>query len=160
MAARAAVTRQVKPLLSGDSLDAKVRVLSLYKAWYRHIPFMVKDFHFPRDVDQCRDVLRWEWWEKPIPRISQLSHCRKEFRSKAAVKDIRVIDMLVVKVNSTTIIWPNILQIFYFRVNRTWKKLWNTGSRIITSWTSGSGMMLLRRNPKTLFQSSLTVTNN
>jgi len=79
MAARAAVTRQVKPLLSGDALDAKVRVLSLYKAWYRHIPFMVKDFHFPRDVDQCRDVLR------------------KEFRSKAAVKDIRVIDMLVVK---------------------------------------------------------------
>lgn len=33
-----------------------------------------------------------------------MPHCRKEFRSKAAVKDIRVIDMLVVKVNSTTII--------------------------------------------------------
>ena len=54
----AAVTRSVRPLLSMDSVDARVRVLSLYKAWYRHIPFMVKDFHFPRDVDQCRDVLR------------------------------------------------------------------------------------------------------
>ena len=54
----AAVTRQVRPLLSMDSLDARVRVLSLYKAWYRHIPFMVKDFHFPRNVDQCRVVLR------------------------------------------------------------------------------------------------------
>ena len=60
MASRVAVvTRQVKPLLSSDSQDAKVRVLSLYKAWYRHIPFMCKDFSLPRNVDQCRDVLRW-----------------------------------------------------------------------------------------------------
>jgi len=75
----AAVTRQVRPLLSMDSLDARVRVLSLYKAWYRHIPFMVKDFHFPRDVDQCRVVLR------------------REFRKNAGVRDVRVIDMLVIK---------------------------------------------------------------
>ena len=54
----ATVTRTVRPLLSMDKVDARVRVLSLYKAWYRHIPFMVKDFHFPRSVDQCRDVLR------------------------------------------------------------------------------------------------------
>ena len=54
----ATVTRTVRPLLSMDKVDARVRVLSLYKAWYRHIPFMVKDFHFPRNVDQCRDVLR------------------------------------------------------------------------------------------------------
>jgi len=80
MASRAAVvTRQVKPLLSVTPKDAKVRVLSLYKAWYRHIPFMVKDFHFPKDVDQCRNALR------------------AEFRKKAAVKDIRVIDMLVIQ---------------------------------------------------------------
>ena len=58
----AAVTRTVRPLLSMDSVDARVRVLSLYKAWYRHIPFMVKDFHFPRDVHQCRDVLRYTYF--------------------------------------------------------------------------------------------------
>lgn len=40
---------------------------------------MVKDFHFPRNVDQCRDVLR------------------SEFRKQAGVRDIRVIDMLVIK---------------------------------------------------------------
>ena len=59
MASRAAiVTRQVKPLLSSDSQDAKIRVLSLYKAWYRHIPFMCKDFSLPKNVDQCKDALR------------------------------------------------------------------------------------------------------
>ena len=61
MASRAAlVTRQVKPLLSTDCQDAKIRVLSLYKAWYRHIPFMCKDFSLPRNVDQCRGALRSE----------------------------------------------------------------------------------------------------
>ena len=72
MAARAVVTRQVslvvisspvlrlnccsqvKPLISGDNLDARVRVLSLYKAWYRHIPFMVKDFELPRNEAECK----------------------------------------------------------------------------------------------------------
>ena len=45
---------QVKPLISADNLDARVRVLSLYKAWYRHIPFMVKDFELPRNEAQCK----------------------------------------------------------------------------------------------------------
>jgi len=79
MSARAVVTRQVKPLISVDSSDARVRVLSLYKAWYRHIPFMVKDFDLPRDVGQCRTVLR------------------QQFKKNAALRDIRVIDMHVVK---------------------------------------------------------------
>merc|ERR1712173_95423 len=68
-----------KPLISMDSSDARVRVLSLYKAWYRHIPFMVKDFDLPRDTAQCRAVLR------------------DQFKKNAGVRDIRVIDMHVVK---------------------------------------------------------------
>jgi len=79
MAARAVATRQVKPLISMDSADARVRVLSLYKAFYRHIPFMVKDFELPRDTAQCRAVLR------------------EQFKKNAGVRDIRVIDMHVVK---------------------------------------------------------------
>lgn len=35
-------TRQVKPLLSLDKLEARRRVLSLYKAWYRQIPYVGK----------------------------------------------------------------------------------------------------------------------
>ena len=32
--------KQVRPLLSADNAEAKKRVLNLYKAWYRHIPYM------------------------------------------------------------------------------------------------------------------------
>lgn len=35
-------TRQVKPLLSLDKLEARRRVLNLYKAWYRQIPYVGK----------------------------------------------------------------------------------------------------------------------
>ena len=34
--------RQVKPILSQDKTEAKRRVLNLYKAWYRQIPFVCK----------------------------------------------------------------------------------------------------------------------
>lgn len=43
MAAREPVKRviqQVRPILSVDRDEARRRVLSLYKAWYRTIPFM------------------------------------------------------------------------------------------------------------------------
>ena len=32
--------RQVKPILSLDRADARRRVLNLYKAWYRQIPYI------------------------------------------------------------------------------------------------------------------------
>ncbi len=35
-------TRQVKPLLSLDKVEARRRVLNLYKAWYRQIPYVGK----------------------------------------------------------------------------------------------------------------------
>jgi len=81
MAARSAVqvTKQVKPLVSSTSTEARVRVLSLYKAWYRHIPFMVRDFDMPPTIDDCRLTLR------------------NNFKKNAHVKDLRVIDMLVIK---------------------------------------------------------------
>ena len=46
MAAKGALQtglKQVKPILSTNKLEAKRRVLNLYKAWYRHIPFMGKN---------------------------------------------------------------------------------------------------------------------
>jgi len=79
MAARQVVTRQVKPLISLDPSDARIRVLSLYKAWYRHIPFMCKDFDLPRSENQCRAVLR------------------KSFKQNAGLRDIKLIDMHVIK---------------------------------------------------------------
>merc|ERR1719482_472 len=73
------MTRQVKPLISADAGDARIRVLSLYKAWYRHIPFMVKDFDLPRSENQCREVLR------------------STFKKNAGIRDTRLIDMYVIK---------------------------------------------------------------
>lgn len=36
------VGRQVKPLLSLDKTEARRRVLNLYKAWYRQLPYVCK----------------------------------------------------------------------------------------------------------------------
>lgn len=36
--------RQVKPLLSVDKGEARRRVVTLYKAWYRQIPYIRKFF--------------------------------------------------------------------------------------------------------------------
>merc|ERR1712203_924034 len=69
----------VKPLVSSDTGEARLRVLSLYKAWCRHIPIMCKDFDIPRTEAQCQAALR------------------KEFLKNARVRDIRVVDMLVIK---------------------------------------------------------------
>lgn len=45
MAGREAVKRtvqQVRPILSIDKEEARKRVLNLYKAWYRQIPYIGK----------------------------------------------------------------------------------------------------------------------
>ncbi|KAF4519749.1 hypothetical protein B566_EDAN010342 [Ephemera danica] len=77
-AARTAI-KQVRPILSVDRGEARKRVLNLYKAWYRQIPYVVLDYDIPKSVEQCRAKLR------------------EEFNKHRHVTDIRVIDMLVIK---------------------------------------------------------------
>merc|ERR1712142_263599 len=72
-------TRQVKPLLSLDADEARVRVLSLYRAWYRQIPSMVQKFDLPVNEDQLKAKLK------------------EEFIKNAHLKDVRVIDMKVIQ---------------------------------------------------------------
>jgi NADH dehydrogenase (ubiquinone) 1 alpha subcomplex subunit 6 len=72
----------VKPLLSLDNNEARLRVRSLYKAWWRFIPTMVDRYELPMNTEACRKQLR------------------KKFEANSGIKDIRVIDMLVVKVKS------------------------------------------------------------
>lgn len=105
MAGREAVKtafKQVKPILSTDKEEARKRVLNLYRAWYRQVPYIgefwhffplvmsslvyifflcstVKDFDIPKSEKQVRDKLK------------------EEFLKNKDVKDIRVIDMLVIK---------------------------------------------------------------
>ncbi|XP_055526930.1 NADH dehydrogenase [ubiquinone] 1 alpha subcomplex subunit 6-like [Wyeomyia smithii] len=72
-------TRQVRPILSLDNQEARKRVISLYKSWYRQIPQTVHEFDIPKSVAQCRTKLR------------------EEFLRHRAVTDVRVIDMLIFK---------------------------------------------------------------
>ncbi|KAJ8917681.1 hypothetical protein NQ315_005128 [Exocentrus adspersus] len=71
--------KEVKPILSVDREEARKRVLNLYKAWYRQLPYIVKAYDIPKNVEQCRERLR------------------EEFTKHDHFPDIRVIDMLVIK---------------------------------------------------------------
>ncbi|CAB3221970.1 unnamed protein product [Arctia plantaginis] len=82
MAAKQAIqvgTKIVKPVLSTNHAEARLRVLSLYKAWYRQIPYIVKEFDIPKSENQCREKLK------------------ELFMTNKDVTDIRVIDLLVIK---------------------------------------------------------------
>jgi len=71
--------RQVKPILSLDKADARRRVLNLYRAWHRQLPYVVLDYDVPKTLEQLQQKLR------------------EEFLKNKHVQDIRVVDMLVIK---------------------------------------------------------------
>ena len=60
--------------------EARLRVLALYKAWHRQIPFICVEYDMPVNPKMCREKVK------------------EKFLANANVKDTRVIDMLVVKV--------------------------------------------------------------
>ena len=70
----------MKPLLSLDKDEARVRVLALYRAWYRQIPILF----------QYRDM--------PVTEESLRAKLKEEFLRNAHIKDVRVIDMKVIQV--------------------------------------------------------------
>ncbi|XP_057320791.1 NADH dehydrogenase [ubiquinone] 1 alpha subcomplex subunit 6 [Microplitis mediator] len=71
--------RQVKPVLSLNKAEAHRRVLNLYRAWYRQIPYIVMDYHIPKTEEDLKAKIREKFYE------------HKD------VRDIRVIDLLVIK---------------------------------------------------------------
>jgi len=73
--------KNLKPVLSNSTAEAKKRVLSLYKLWYRQVPYVVMDYDVPITVDIGRKRLR------------------QEFDKNKHLSDIRAIDLLVVKVS-------------------------------------------------------------
>ncbi|BFZ02699.1 hypothetical protein BsWGS_05738 [Bradybaena similaris] len=92
--------KHVKPILSVDRTEARRRVLNLYKAWYRQIPYTVKDLHIPITVEQGR------------------AKVRELFLKNKHVTDIRVIDMLVIKgqmdLVETASIWKQTSHVMMF----------------------------------------------
>ncbi|KAM3965182.1 NADH dehydrogenase [ubiquinone] 1 alpha subcomplex subunit 6 [Aphomia sociella] len=69
----------VRPIMSTNFCEAHRRVLGLYRAFYRYIPYIVKYFDIPKSEEDCR-------WK-----------IREYFYKNACVTDIRVIDILVIK---------------------------------------------------------------
>ncbi|EDO32511.1 predicted protein [Nematostella vectensis] len=68
-----------KPLLSTTPAEARRRVFNLYRAWWREIPHTVQAFALDISVKSGRNKVR------------------EEFMKNANVKDLRIIDMLVIK---------------------------------------------------------------
>ncbi|XP_047343257.1 NADH dehydrogenase [ubiquinone] 1 alpha subcomplex subunit 6 isoform X1 [Vespa velutina] len=75
----ARITRQARPILSSNHAEARKKVLALYRAWCRQIPFIVIDYDIPYTRKQCLEKLR------------------SEFLKNKYVTDVRVIDLLVIK---------------------------------------------------------------
>ncbi|KAK1134109.1 hypothetical protein K0M31_011891 [Melipona bicolor] len=71
--------KQVKPILSLTHVEARRKVITLYKTWYRQIPFIKANYILPVTKEECQQKLR------------------EEFYRHANVRDLRVIDMLLVK---------------------------------------------------------------
>ncbi|XP_017892336.1 NADH dehydrogenase [ubiquinone] 1 alpha subcomplex subunit 6 [Ceratina calcarata] len=71
--------KQVKPILSLTPIEARRRVITLYKAWYRQIPFIQYNYDLPKTSEDCKKKLR------------------EEFERYANVQDIRVIDSLLIR---------------------------------------------------------------
>lgn len=69
----------VKPVLSASKEEARHRVMALYRAWYRQIPYILHNEPYDVTEKQCRDKLR------------------EIFYNNAHIQDTRVIDMLVLK---------------------------------------------------------------
>ncbi|XP_049873912.1 NADH dehydrogenase [ubiquinone] 1 alpha subcomplex subunit 6-like [Pectinophora gossypiella] len=72
-------TMMVKPMLSLNRCEAHTRVLGLYRAFYRYIPYILKYFDIPKNQNDVRE------------KIKEL------FKKNAHVEDIRIIDTLVIK---------------------------------------------------------------
>ncbi|XP_039753514.1 NADH dehydrogenase [ubiquinone] 1 alpha subcomplex subunit 6-like [Pararge aegeria] len=68
-----------KPVLSADCCEAHRRVMSLYRAYFRFIPYLVRHMDIPKTPQDCRIKLR------------------EYFYKNACVTDLRVIDILVIK---------------------------------------------------------------
>ncbi|CAH8571490.1 unnamed protein product [Schistosoma rodhaini] len=72
--------KAARPILSRNHAEARRRVISLYRAWYRQLPFIPKEYSHS-SVDLTVPVLH--------------ARLREEFRKNKDIKDLRIIDLLI-----------------------------------------------------------------
>lgn len=71
--------REVKPFMSSNKAEARLRVLNLYRAWYRSIPKICHLYRLPVRPNSLKDRIK------------------DEFYRNSHVRDVRAVDYLVVK---------------------------------------------------------------
>ena len=77
---QAAAQGQVKPVLSLNREEAHRRVMNLYRAWYRQVPYILHQNP-----------------QLPVTEKQMYDKIRELFYQNRNVTDVRVIDMLVIK---------------------------------------------------------------
>ncbi|XP_026327095.1 NADH dehydrogenase [ubiquinone] 1 alpha subcomplex subunit 6-like [Hyposmocoma kahamanoa] len=95
MAARGTMAgcKIVRPVMSFDNCEAHTRVLGLYRAFYRIIPFIQEYYYMPKSEKDIKTMIR------------------SYFYANSHVEDVRVIDLLILKG------W-----IEYTEVDQTWQQ--------------------------------------
>ncbi|XP_039259005.1 NADH dehydrogenase [ubiquinone] 1 alpha subcomplex subunit 6-like [Styela clava] len=92
--------REIKPFMSNNRVEARLRVLNLYKTWYRAIPEICFIYRLPAPAETLRDRIK------------------EEFFKNSHVRDVRAIDYLVVKgrmeLQETMEMWKQTHHILYF----------------------------------------------
>ncbi|KOC70846.1 NADH dehydrogenase [ubiquinone] 1 alpha subcomplex subunit 6 [Habropoda laboriosa] len=92
--------RYVKPILSLTPGDCRNRVITLYKAWYRQIPYITALYDLPKTDADCRKKLK------------------EIFKRNAHLTDIRTIDILLIKgqmeLEETTNMWKPTCTLLYY----------------------------------------------
>ncbi|XP_013145373.1 PREDICTED: NADH dehydrogenase [ubiquinone] 1 alpha subcomplex subunit 6-like [Papilio polytes] len=71
--------RVARPVMSANMEQAHTRVIGLYRAFYRYIPYILKYFDIPKNHEDCRKKIR------------------ENFYRNKKVSDVRVVDILVIK---------------------------------------------------------------
>ncbi|KAF7244974.1 hypothetical protein EG68_09526 [Paragonimus skrjabini miyazakii] len=99
--------KAVRPILSRNHTEARRRVINLYRAWYRQLPFIVKEYAFTQS-------------NVTIPILH--AKLREEFYKNKDVTDLRIIDLLIHRGQNELIevahLWKSDTQLMdYFRDN-------------------------------------------
>ncbi|VDP92478.1 unnamed protein product [Echinostoma caproni] len=97
--------KAVRPILSLNHAEARRRVLNLYRAWYRQLPFIVKEYAFSQA-------------NVTVPILH--AKLREEFNKNKHVSDLRIIDLLIHRNELIEVahIWKSDTQLMdYFRDN-------------------------------------------